>query len=91
MKHLTTPLFAFILIFVFSVGVIVGRYDQANRPKYGELRVEPAKPAWDMPYSVHVIDEAEVQLISKLDTVTLLMENATLMAEEHEIFVNIKR
>jgi len=87
MKKENYPLLALAFIFIFSMGVIAGRYDQANRPKYGALRTEVKKAPWDMPYSIHILDEHEVQLISKMDTVTLLMENATSMSDEWCIFV----
>jgi len=88
MKKENYSIAALILIFVFSIGIIAGRYDQAHRPVYGQLRVEPVKAdPLNNPYSLKFLDEHEVQLISKKDTVSLLLENSSCLADEYVIFV----
>ena len=88
MKKENYPLLALAFIFVFSIGVIAGRWDQAHRPVYGQLRIEPVKAdPLNNPYSLSFLDEHEVQLISKKDTISLLLENSSCLADECVIFV----
>jgi len=74
MKHLLIVV-AFLYLLAFT-----GIY-------FGLKTRKPAPDAFDKPYKVSVIDDHEVQLTYKADTVRLYLENAYLLSEEAVIFI----
>ncbi len=78
----TPSLVAFALCMLLW-GILIGMYIATPKPAPGKLRQDPI----DLPYSINILDDHEVRLISAKDTVTLFLENSARLSDEFVIFV----
>lgn len=69
-----------ILIFL----AYLGKY-YTTRPE-GDIRKDP----FDKPYSVKILNDHQVQLASKSDTLILFLENSATFNDEYVIFIKAK-
>jgi hypothetical protein len=75
-----------VALYVFYAGLL---FFSINKPL--ERQTAPRiDDHFSNPYRIEILDEAEARLISKYDTVTLLMENAYALADESVIFIKQK-
>lgn len=74
-----------ILLFGSGVG-LVSAILSSPKPA-GDLRHDDP---FDQPYGVTILDDHQVQLSSKSDTIILLLENSGTLADEYVVFINKK-
>ena len=66
-----------------AAGILIGNSREHNKLTRGDL----VQDVFGTPYSITILDDHEVQLISKYDTVSLYLENSGALAGEYIIFV----